>query len=316
MTVKRSMLFSLLVAMLPALFGCEAGASQDGTAPPDTVRFGEPVVAGTVRHDPIQEASGLVASRKNAGVLWTHNDSGDAPRLYALTTDGAHLGVYTIDGAEARDWEDLALGPGPEPGRDYLYIGDIGDNEARHDLKYVYRVPEPVVDAAHAPVDTTLAGAAVIMLRYPAGPADAETLLLDPLTRDLYVITKRSTDVKVYRAAYPPSTTDIIEMDSVTTISLDPVLGASPDGQGAVAGDIAPSGFEVLLKTYTKVYYWSRPSGTAPLFADPPRRLPYVPEPQGEAIAWAADGSGYYTVSEEARSIPATLYFYPRLSGQ
>ena len=95
---------------------------------------------------------------------------------------------------------------------------------------------------------------------------------------------------------------------------LDPVPGASSGGQGAVAGDIAPTGLEVLVKTYTSVYYWSRGSGAETRFAHPSITLPYAFEPQGEAIAWAADSSGYYTVSEEARSIPATLYFYPRLS--
>ena len=172
--------------------------------------------------------------------------------------------------------------------------------------------PYDVVDADQAPVDTTLTGVATITIRYPAGPSDAETLLVDPLTRDLYVITKRSTDVRVYRAAYPPSTTDVIVMEQTGTLSLARVPGALAGGQGAVGGDIAPSGLEVLLKTYTAVYYWRRASGDEALFANPPSTLPYLPEPQGEAIAWAADGSGYFTLSEEPRSIPAMLYFYPR----
>ena len=316
MPLKPCLNLLLLAVCLPAFFGCAAGASQDTEtdASADTTRFGGPVAAGLIQYDPIQEASGIVASRKNPGVLWVHNDSGDAPRLFALTTSGEHLGVYILDSAAAQDWEDIALGPGPEPGQDYLYVGDIGDNEARRDLKQVYRVPEPLVEAGQTPLDTTLTGTATITLRYPDGPADAETLLLDPLTKDLYVITKRSTEVIVLRAAFPPSTTDPIEMQPTATLRLEPVPGASAGGQGAVAGDIAPSGLEVLIKTYSKVYYWSRSSGADALFASPSITLPYVPEPQGEAIGWAADGSGYFTLSEEARSIPATLYFYPRLS--
>ncbi len=318
MSLSKPLTFVLFALSLATLLGCEQGVSQDMTAPTDTTSFGGPIVAGLVQHDPIREASGLVASRKNPGVLWVHNDSGDAPRLFAMTTTGEHLGVYTITDAEARDWEDMALGPGPEPGQDYLYIGEIGDNRAQYDLKYVYRVPEPVVDATRTqtPIDTTLTGTDTITLRYPEGPSDAETLLVDPLTKDLYILTKRSTQVRVYRAAYPPSTTETIEMEQTATLTLDPVPGASAGGQGAVAGDIAPTGLEVLVKTYTSVYYWSRSSGAEALFAHPSTTLPYVFEPQGEAIAWAADSSGYYTVSEEARSIPATLYFYPRLLGK
>lgn len=265
-----------------------------------------------MQHDPLREVSGLVASRAHPGVLWAHNDSDDEPRLYALTTSGTHLGVFTLDGAEARDWEDLAIGPGPEPGVDYLYAGDIGDNDSQRDLKYVYRVAEPSVSIDQAPSDVSLTDVSTITLRYPDGPSDAETLLADALTGDLYVITKRSTDVTIYRAAAPQSTTDVIDMERAGTLSMPRVPYLPAAGQGAVGGDIAPSGLEVLLKTYAAVYYWKRASGAEALFAHPPETLPYVPEPQGEAIAWATDGSGYFTVSEERGAIPARLYFYPR----
>ena len=312
----------LLLGLGLIAWGCEARASQEARPPdalslgsvasPGAVGFGGPEPAGLVRHDPLREASGLVASRAHPGVLWAHNDSWDGPSLYALTTDGRHLGTYTLIGAEARDWEDLAIGPGPEAGVDYLYVGDIGDNDAQQDLKYVYRVAEPAVDSGQAPTETLLTGVSKMTLRYPDGPSDAETLLVDPLTGDLYVITKRSTDVAIYRAASPIPTSDVIVMERAGTLSLPRVAGAPAAGQGAVGGDISPSGLEVLLKTYAAVYYWHRGSVAEALFAHPYQTLPYVPEPQGEAIAWAADGSGYFTLSEEPRSIPATLYFYPR----
>jgi len=329
----------ILGLILPA-WGWEARASQltapsetpptesapSDTRPPDALAldggplaaapFGGPAPAGVVQHDPLAEASGLVASRAHPGVLWAHNDSGDGPHLYALTTGGRHLGVFTLDGATARDWEDLAIGPGPEPGAHYLYAGDIGDNDAPQDLNYVYRVAEPTVDSDQAPENTTLTDVSTITLRYPDGRSDAETLLIDPLTGDLYVLTKRSTDVAVYRATAPHSTTNVIDMERTGTVSVARVPLAPAAGQGAVGGDIAPSGLEVLLKTYVAVYYWRRDSGAEVLFANPPGTLPYVPERQGEAIAWAADGSGYFTLSftlsEEAPSIPAKLYFYPR----
>lgn len=315
MGLRQYTLRLLLAGCLLLLSGCPSPDAQDADVLFDRTLFGTPVAMGVLEYDPIREASGVVASRNNTEVLWTHNDSGDEPRLYAFNTRGEHLGVYTLDGAQARDWEDLALGPGPEPGQDYLYVADIGDNESRYDLKNVYRVPEPAVDAQQAAIDTALTSVTTIPLRYPDGRSDAETLLLDPLTKDLYVVTKRNTRVRVYRTAYPPSTSDINEMELVMHLALAPVSGASASGQGAVAGDISPSGLEVLIKTYDRVYYWSR-TAEAALFAHPPVTLPYNPEPQGEAIGWAGDGSGYFTLSEEARSIPATLYFYLRLSGE
>ena len=77
---------------------------------------------GLVEHEEIREASGIVASRKNSGVLWTHNDSDNPNCLYALDNKGRHLGTYYITGITNRDWEDIALGPGPRDYQDYLYV--------------------------------------------------------------------------------------------------------------------------------------------------------------------------------------------------
>ena len=36
----------------------------------------------------LRESSGLAVSRTQPGVLWSHNDSGDAPTLYAIDVKG------------------------------------------------------------------------------------------------------------------------------------------------------------------------------------------------------------------------------------
>lgn len=269
--------------------------------------FGNFVDMGLVANDQINEASGLVASRKNPGVLWTHNDSGDMSRIFALTVHGTDLGIYNINGIPARDWEDIAIGPGPVPDQSYLYIGDIGDNRARHDYVYIYRIAEPRVDTTRAAVDTTLLGVETLILRYPNGSRDAEALMVDPLNGDIYVVSKRDSQVIVYRAPFPQPINEIIVPEIVTTLNLTQI----------VAGDISPSGQEILLKNYTQVYYWWREPGQTlqQAFSQPARILPYEPEPQGESICWAADASGYFTVSEEVAGIPAHLYFYPRPDG-
>ena len=61
------------------------------------------------------EASGLVASRAQPGLLWAHNDSGGAPEVFAIGEDGSDRG-WSVAGAAARDWEDMAAGPGPAEG--------------------------------------------------------------------------------------------------------------------------------------------------------------------------------------------------------
>src|SRR5829696_1264836 len=109
--------------------------------------YGPPATIATLKDKSVSESSGLAASRLTPGAYWTHNDSGDGPFLYAFDTRGDSRGVFRVAGAQARDWEDMATGPGPEggKGKSYLYIGDIGDNnEARAEI-VVYRVPEPAL---------------------------------------------------------------------------------------------------------------------------------------------------------------------------
>lgn len=267
--------------------------------------FGERQDLGLIAYDPINEASGIAMSRKNPNVLWTHNDSGDQARLFAFNLQGSHLGVYNIDGIVNRDWEDIAVGPGPDDNETYIYIGDIGDNSAQHDLKFIYRIPEPMVDSNQAPLDTAISLAETITFQYPDGNRDAETLMVDPLTKDIYIISKRESQVKVYLAAYPQSTTQTITLEQVATLNLTLTVG----------GDISPSGLEILIKTYTTMNYWCRtPEQTlSQAFENEPVTVPYISELQGEAVGWTSDQMGYYTISEEPGGIPAHLYFYPRL---
>ena len=271
----------------------------------DDPNFGERQDLGLIAHDPINEASGIVMSRQNPNVFWTHNDSGDEARLYAFDLQGSHLGVYNIDGIDNRDWEDIAVGPGPNDNETYIYIGDIGDNSAQHDLKFIYRIPEPSVDSNQAAVDTSITGAETITFQYPDGNRDAETLMVDPLTKDLYIVSKRENQVRVYLAPYPQSTTQTIILEQVATLNLTLTVG----------GDISPSGLEILIKTYSTMHYWCRTPGQtlSQALENEPVAVSYTPEPQGEAVGWASDQLGYYTISEEAAGVPAHLYFYPRV---
>ena len=106
----------------------------------------------------LDEVSGLAASRKNPDVLWVHNDSGGSPRVFALNAAGDHLGIYNLNGAQATDYEDIAIGPGPTAGTDYLYVADTGNNSLGRSTVTVYRVPEPAATSNQSPVDVNLSG--------------------------------------------------------------------------------------------------------------------------------------------------------------
>jgi len=257
--------------------------------------------AGVVRSELIREASGIVASRQNPGVLWVHNDSGGGAKIFAINTKGDLLGICNVGGANARDWEDIAIGPGPDPNQQYLYIGDIGDNQAKYPEVIVYRVAEPKVDAAAAFGTMTIGPAEAIHLTYPGGPRDAETLLVDPLTRDIYIIAKRELFSKVYRAGFPQSTTGQTRMQAVTVL---------PWGF-ATGGDVSPDGRDVIVRGMFNAALWTRPAGE-PLwhaFSGKQTSLPLANEPQGEAICFDSKGLGYFTISE---MVHPPLYYFPR----
>ncbi len=266
--------------------------------------FGPAQDAGIVTASQITEASGIVASRKNPGVIWVHNDSGDAPRVFALDTRAGLLGVCTIAGAQARDWEDIAVGPGPDPNRQYLYIGDIGDNNARHRSVRVYRVAEPNLDPGQPFGQMEIGPAATIELTYPDGPQNAETLLVDPLTCDIYLITKSILlPCKVYRAAWPQPLHTPIRLEPVVVLPWPLATG----------GDISPDGREVIVRSYYYASLWVRPEGELlwRAFEGQQIGLPLAGEPLGEAIAFDSQGRGYFTLSEKAKP---RLYHFERRS--
>ncbi|HEY4332215.1 MAG TPA: hypothetical protein VGM78_06585, partial [Ilumatobacteraceae bacterium] len=264
------------------------------------------VTVGRITDPALVELSGLAASRAYQGVLWAHNDSGDTPRLFALSDAGASLGTYTVPGATAIDWEDIAAGPGPDPAQHYLYIGDIGENGGLRQPVTVYRVAEP----ATRPDGSGGAFTDVhpIHLGYPAGGEDAEALIVDPLTGDLTIITKElSGTSKILTATAVSLDSDQpITMTQAGTLQItdsgadDPTQKLILPSTMVTAADISPDGHVILVRTYQQVLAFQRADGqsVADALLGTPCEAPQVGEPQGEAIAFSDSGDAYYTSGE------------------
>lgn len=266
--------------------------------------FEGPKSKGIIENNKINEASGLAVSRSNANYIWTHNDSGGKARLFLFKNDGTHLGIFSLEDAKNRDWEDICAGVGPKNNKTYIYVGEIGDNRAVHDEYKIYRFEEPNLNAMTFPSEQDISEYATITYQYPDGKRDAEALMVDPVTKDIYIVSKREANVGIYRLAYPYSETKMNTLEKVGTIPYTWVN----------AGDISVDGSEILIKNYENIYYWRREKGEtiAQALTKPATVVPYTPEPQGEAIAWKVDGTGYYTLSEEKRQ-EAELYLYERV---
>jgi autotransporter-associated beta strand protein len=291
------------------LIGLAVSCAGGGGGLPAAARgqtFSAGITTGTLQNSSIGEASGIVASRLNTNVLWTHNDSGNAAQIFAMTPAGASLGTYTLSGTSNFDWEDIATGPGPTAGTNYLYVGDIGDNAAIRSTVTVYRVAEPTVsDTQSPPVTMSVSGAVSLTFAYPNGRHDAESLFVDPLTRDLYIVSKRDAQKFVYRAPYPQATSGTTTMQLVATLN---------NANWITAADISVDGSRIIMRagaTDTGLMY-TRPAGgtIADAFAAAPVAIPLLAENQGEAIGFDPFGRGYYTTSE---GVGAPIHYFEQL---
>jgi hypothetical protein len=255
----------------------------------------------------MKETSGLAASVLTPGIYYGHNDSGDTSRFFAIDAEGELKNTIFYyrnkrGDMHVRDCEDIAVGPGPAKDKSYVYIGDIGDNSVNRKAIMIYRVAE---QKALKSGDTTYVHADQLTLHYPDRPRDAETLMLDPVDKLFYIVTKRGDSVSVY-------TTPLIfnGKDTVTlTYRCNLFFKGLKPFKWITGGSISHDGKQVLLKSYEKVYYWRRQAGE-PIWKAmqrEPRELPYKQEKQGEAIAFTPDGKGYYTTSE---GVYAPIYYY------
>jgi hypothetical protein len=252
---------------------------------------------------PLNEVSGLAVSASNKSSLWAHNDSGNSNSLYLLDETTAALKTeFHLTEVLNEDWEDIAVAPGPKKGTAYIYLGDIGDNNSTKTQHIIYRFPEPLYTQAYLGKSLDFKPQVEkIIFTYPDGAHNAETLMVDPTTLDIYVVTKYGLNSILFVARYPQPVDEPFELTKVGTFPF----------REATAGDISQDGNQVLIKTYDQIFYWRR-KGKEPLWqllASEPTLAPYNPiELKGEAIAWSA--KGYFTASEKSGYTSSPLYFY------
>lgn len=224
----------------------------------------------------VRESSGVVASRRHAGVYWTVDDSGPAA-LWAVAADGTLLGRVEIPGGLGRDREALALGPCGEG--DCIYVADVGDNaEVRTGLA-LYRVPEP------DPADERTAAPDVFRFSLPDGPRDIEAAFLLPGER-LYLVGKGGNHPPTVYAYPGPLRPDAGFLREVQRLGDGP--RSLPDRiTGAAA---SPDGTFVVLRTYRRLSLHRVDGDTLVATPDATVDLLTLREPQGEGVALAPDG--------------------------
>jgi len=282
---------------------------------PGCLDYAAGTIWGVTSTDLIAEASGLAMSAENPGVIWTHNDDGNDGHLYAFNTNGSYLGRYDFN-VNLSDVEDMALGRGPMAGQTYLYVADIGGagfgNELRGSVR-ILRMPEPTVSLGQSSAPArNLSGVERFTLSYPEQNADfdAEMMMLDPITGDLFVGTKQNSGARIYRVNLDGAANNAeLDLEFVRTVPFSDASG------GAISSD----GRQIIIRREDAAQIWTRCDGESvgDALARAGTSIPVIglpAEPNGEAIAFLPDGSGYLTVSDSEESPP--FYFFQSLCAQ
>ena len=268
MRLAAALAAQLLAAPLAAQTGWRY---EQPTGSPRTVHFA---------NRQLTESSGVAASRTRPGLLWTFNDSGNDPILFATDTLGRDLGTFRVAGATNEDWEAIALGPCGA--KQCLFVGDIGDNAERRQDVVIYRVPEPRLGGSARGRRAT-PPATALHVRYPDGPHDAESLILSR-AGDLFIITKDGKQPRLYRipaAAWKAGRP--VTADSIGPLPIETDMKSFRLVTDAA---LAPDGVRVAVRTYREIYFL-RLVGRRLVPDDPPRACDtFGLQIQGEGVDW------------------------------
>jgi hypothetical protein len=260
-----------LIRLFLVAFAAFAVAAIPGAAATAARADDGPKKVCTIKDPRIGESSGLAASRRHPGIVYTFNDSGGRAQVYALGPDCRTRATLTLAGANNRDWEAMALGP------DGIYVGDIGDNlDGAWPYVTVYRIPEPSV------LRSQTLRATAYRIKYADGPRNAETMMIDPRSGRLYIASKAFGD-SLYEGPKKLRTSGFNVMHKVAGAPFYATDGAfSPDG-----------------RTFVIRGYWD-----AEIYKAPGKKLTDVSIPnqkQGEGITFTADGRSLLVSSEGTR---------------
>jgi hypothetical protein len=267
-------------------------------------------------HADLVENSAAVMSARQRGVVFTINDSGNDAVLFAFDTTGANRGSWRVEGATNVDWESASLGPCVASVLDTekcIYIGDTGDNQARHPHRTIYRVAEPRADSASGSVT-----AEKISYTYADGPHDVEAMYV-ATNGDVLLLTKRgladasgrlrpSLVFRLSAAAWGAKSRAVAELvDSL------PIVPGSAPLREITDASLSPDARHLAVRTYTQVFIFVVDSLTgrvAHSVAPAICNIVTLGERQGEGITWA-DNRGRLVFTSEGRTAPLYLATCP-----
>ena len=245
---------------------------------------------GDITSDALVELSGLAASNLRPNILWAINDGGDGAKLYALDTNGDHLGTVRIINAVNHDWEDMASFV--HDGTAYLLIADVGDNFSQREFCKIYVVKEPAVDPSKNGFNKTATIAWQIRFRYEDGPRDCEAVAVDTLNRRILLVSKRNVPVVLYELPLKPAQAGVDHISRRLTSIFNLTL---PTGM-----DLSPNQSAAVILNYRRSYFFKRRDGELwqRALGRAPQAVEFPSLKQQEAVCFSSDGKAIYIASE------------------
>ncbi len=239
----------------------------------------------------LTESSGLAFSTRTDDLLFSHNDSGDGPRLFAFDRTGKLTYELQVEKAQAVDWEDMCAFE--HDGKSWLAIGDIGDNQLKRASVSIYVVKEPNKKAGDkkrsSEVDFEL------KVKYPHGAVNSESLAYDPIRHSFLLLSKENLSCAFYEVEIPADPKRDVEVEAklVGQLSIPMVTGAaiSRDGKRLAICTYGPSCMIDRTSNQEKPWAISAEQLATKFFPVPSRR-------QGEAICFSPAGDQVWLTSE------------------
>jgi hypothetical protein len=263
---------------------------EEAPSLPGDITYGEPKMLCRLAVAAVNESSGIACSRRDEGVFWTHNDSGDDPCIHAFDLAGKDLGSFELEGAEAIDWEDIASFRRGRRG--YLLLADTGNNTVKREEFVLYLVQEPRRSRSRKPRRGTVAVEQTIRFQCDDGANDIEAVAVDPESETIYLASKHFWPItRIYALPIPQRS----RKQPVTAKRIALISTLAP-----TAMDISPDGRRLILLTYAHALEFTR-SGEetwAQALARTPRKVEMPERDQGEAICYGGDGKTLYLTSE------------------
>ncbi|MCA5004865.1 hypothetical protein [Sphingobacterium bovistauri] len=260
----------------------------------------EPLILGKVTSSSITEISGITPYSYRNGYFWVHNDSGDGANIYLIDSLASLKVTVDIEGVNAIDMEDIArfsIG-----GKNYLLLADIGNNLRNREILSLYVIEEPKITDYNKSENLKVPLYKEIKIQYADRKRDAEAILVDPVDQQLYIISKRDFQSTVFNLK--------LDLGNDKIHTLEPKIELP--FTFTTAADISSDGKHIVVKNLSAIFLWERELNKTLVetFGQKPKQIPYVIEPQGEAICFDIYNRYLYTISERPFGLDSYLYKY------